>query len=255
MDKIQEAKTLCEEKHKNQVYFIHEKEMPYYVHPFKVADIIKQTIKEPIDMDYALTIAYLHDTLEDTDITYGMLTEKFGKEVADGVLALSKNKALPFKEQLVDSVSRIAKQKKEVAIVKMADRICNILEPFSKWTKEKQKDYLEDSKFIYNELCDASKSMSDLFREKIVEYENKLSGEKNMRYFEFNGKIFAYHTEFGMMIEFDGEDWGLSNYDYGILGTDDRVQEISEATALQKTNQTPAKEFIEKYMAYLSKGE
>jgi hypothetical protein len=46
-----------------------------------------------------------------------------GNEIADGVIALSKNTILPSKEeQMKDSIARIKQQPKEVWMVKMCDR-------------------------------------------------------------------------------------------------------------------------------------
>jgi len=58
---------------------------PYIVHPVEVAGILKK-IPHTDDM---LAAAYLHDTLEDTGVTYGDLNEVFGTTVADMVLWLT----------------------------------------------------------------------------------------------------------------------------------------------------------------------
>jgi GTP diphosphokinase / guanosine-3',5'-bis(diphosphate) 3'-diphosphatase len=54
--------------------------------------------------------ALFHDSIEDTNTSYNDIKNDFGKEVADGVLALTKNFDLPTKsEQMKDSLQRIKK--------------------------------------------------------------------------------------------------------------------------------------------------
>jgi len=79
------------------------------------------TINTP---DLLVLCAPLHDTIEDTPCTHDEITKEFGAEVTNGVLALSKNKNLPSKdEQMRDSIDRIKKQPQEIWMVKLTDRI------------------------------------------------------------------------------------------------------------------------------------
>lgn len=47
-----------------------------------------------MDGDLAVQVAILHDTIEDTDVTYEELKSEFGQHVADGVLPLPKMRLL-----------------------------------------------------------------------------------------------------------------------------------------------------------------
>jgi (p)ppGpp synthase/HD superfamily hydrolase len=59
------------------------------------------TIDKP---DLLIQCALLHDVIEDTSGTYDALRAEFGAQVADGVLALSKDPSLPSKnERMQDS--------------------------------------------------------------------------------------------------------------------------------------------------------
>lgn len=90
--------------------------------------------------DLAVQCALLHDVIEDTSATYEEVKEEFGKQVADGVLALTKNEKLPAKEaRMTDSLKRIRQQPKEVWMVKMADRISNLYAPPYYWNNTKKK--------------------------------------------------------------------------------------------------------------------
>ena len=83
-----------------------------------------------------ITLALLHDTIEDTNTTYDEIFKEFGKPVADGVLALSRNPNISYENQILDCVERIKKQPKEVAINKMADRMFNMRKRYSAWERK-----------------------------------------------------------------------------------------------------------------------
>ncbi len=79
------------------------------------------------DLVFAVQLALLHDTLEDTDTTLDELIEQFSLKIAEGVSALTKDNKLNTKqEQMLDSLSRIKCMSNEVGLVKLADRITNL---------------------------------------------------------------------------------------------------------------------------------
>lgn len=119
----------------------------------------------------ALQCALLHDTIEDTDTSYSILHSEFGEAVANGVLALSKNEALPTKEaQMRDSLERIKQQPREVWMVKMADRITNLYHPPHYWTNEKILAYRDEALVIYQELYTANTQLAQRLQQKIAAY-------------------------------------------------------------------------------------
>ena len=48
--------------------------------------------------DLAVQCALLHDTIEDTDVTYDDVKRQFGTDVADGVMALSQDTTIATSE-------------------------------------------------------------------------------------------------------------------------------------------------------------
>ncbi len=176
IDELQDTWKLASELHSGQKYGGARKgENPDYLRhigsvTFEILYAI-ETDKE-INSDLAVKCAILHDTLEDTEITYTEIKNKFGEEVADGVLALTKNKKLKNKREMItDSLNRIKQQPKEIWAVKMADRISNLYEPPYYWTNEKKLNYIQEAKLIYNELKSGNKYLAERLQKKIENYQ------------------------------------------------------------------------------------
>ncbi len=123
------------------------------------------------DSNLAMLCAILHDTIEDTTTTFEEIEGLFGEKVANGVMALTKNEALPKVNQMQDSLDRILKQGPEIAIVKMADRIANLQPPPHHWNTDKIKKYYSEALMIHHQLKDSNEYLSERFLQKINEYE------------------------------------------------------------------------------------
>ncbi len=130
----------------------------YMVHVDNVAMEVMEAhhAMNNFDIDYALKVAFLHDVLEDTDTTYQTLREDYGQQVADGVLALSRNPELPRNEQINDCLERILRQPYEVWVVKMADRIVNLHNRPGYRTREQTDEYKVESVKILETLSVAN---------------------------------------------------------------------------------------------------
>lgn len=146
--------------------------LPYIVHPSLVCMEILAALEAEDGQDASLAVqcALLHDVIEDTTVPYEQLKGEFGAAVADGVLALSKDRKLPKPEQMEDSLRRIRLQPKEVWMVKMADRINNLRPPPSYWTAEKKAQYRDEAAKILETLKDASPFLAKRLGEKIKTY-------------------------------------------------------------------------------------
>lgn len=124
------------------------------------------------DADLAVQCALLHDIIEDTKYQYEDVQKEFGTAIADGVMALTKNKDLPTKEaQIKDSLSRIKQQPKEIWMVKLADRITNLYHPPYYWSNEKKIAYKQEAILIYQELKAGSDKLAQRLWQKITEYD------------------------------------------------------------------------------------
>lgn len=128
--------------------------------------------------DLAIQCALLHDTIEDTPCSYDDILVEFGKPVADGVLALSKNTRISSKTaQMRDSLERIKEQPREVWIVKLADRITNLQPPPSHWSREKMTRYQQEARKILEQLGPASCYLARRLEKKIDDYNLFLAAE------------------------------------------------------------------------------
>lgn len=145
----------------------------YLLHVSNVAMeiLIAWAHSNDFDIDFAVQTAILHDTLEDTDTTYEEIETQFGKRVADAVQALTKNDNLSDKSQkMADSLFRINQLEKEVAMVKMADRITNLQTPPAHWTSEKINNYREEAVLIAEGLSHVRGYLQTRLVRKIQEY-------------------------------------------------------------------------------------
>ncbi|MEN8121615.1 MAG: HD domain-containing protein [Bacteroidota bacterium] len=159
------------EAHKNQL--VPGTESNYLLHLSNVAMevLFAYMDNQNFDLNFAVQLALLHDTVEDTEVTYNELTEKFDTKIGDGVLALTKNKNLDKKIQLADSLDRILKQPSEVSIVKLADRITNLQKPPIFWNVKKRKIYLKQAFEIFKSLSGNNIFLAKRLEIKIKEYE------------------------------------------------------------------------------------
>ena len=147
-------------------------EYDYIDHPVGVAMEVIQALAAHPDYNGNLAVqcALLHDTLEDTAVTYQQLQQTFGTAVADGVNALSKNAALPTDQRMPDSLQRICQQPREIWLVKLADRINNLQYVPVDWSEAKIGLYRQESCLILQQLQDASPVLAQRLQEHIQRY-------------------------------------------------------------------------------------
>ena len=147
-------------------------DLPYIIHLTSVAmEVMGVICIEDIENpDLAVQCALLHDTLEDTEIQFNDIEKNFGKDVSQGVLALTKNGEIDKSYKMSDSIERIKLQPKEIWIVKLADRITNMESPPSHWTRDKITDYRSEADYILKNLGPASTFLEQRLKKKIENY-------------------------------------------------------------------------------------
>jgi len=130
---------------------------------------------DSFDLDFAVQVAVLHDTIEDTTADFDEIKREFNSKIAAAVQALTKNESLPTKEErMKDSLARINELQKEVGLVKIADRITNLQIPPKHWTKEKVSKYCEEAKLISESLQGKNEYLHHRLNQKISAYEKNI---------------------------------------------------------------------------------
>ena len=111
--------------HKNQK---RDEGVPYIIHPVAVAKILTD-----LKLDSAtITTGLLHDTIEDTKVTYETVKKEFGEEVANLVEGVTKISALEDKASTDSKAENFRKliiatsKDIRVLLVKLADRLHNM---------------------------------------------------------------------------------------------------------------------------------
>ena len=104
---IDRAAKFAEQAHKGA----HRKgtRIPYIVHPLETALIASMLTND----EEILVAALLHDTIEDTDVTYEDLKQEFGTRVADLVAAVGppgRSKSIGFWRSLLPARSSVAQR-------------------------------------------------------------------------------------------------------------------------------------------------
>ena len=96
---------------------------PYYSHPIEVAYMVSDYLfKTDI-----IVSAILHDTIEDTELTFENILQEFGIAVANQVLDLTRIYKEGHKISSAEMVESLWKQKKyEVLLIKLFDRLHNM---------------------------------------------------------------------------------------------------------------------------------
>ena len=124
-ESLNKAYNFALEAHQNQK---RDEGVPYIIHPVAVAKILTE-----LKLDSAtITTGLLHDTIEDTNVTYESVKKEFGEEVAnlvDGVTKISAlenrasddSKAENFRKLILATSKDI-----RVLLVKLADRLHNM---------------------------------------------------------------------------------------------------------------------------------
>jgi (p)ppGpp synthase/HD superfamily hydrolase len=144
MKDLERALLVAEMAHANQKYDIY----PYIYH-------IKQVvgIAEELGFDKSILVASaLHDTLEDTDMSFNDIKRAFGEEVAEIVFAVTDELGRNRKERKSKTYPKI-KANWKATVVKICDRIANMSH-----SKDYNTKMFEMYKKEHQDFCDAIKS-------------------------------------------------------------------------------------------------
>ena len=158
------ALAFAADKHKNQ----RRKDAdasPYINHPIALANLLLN--EAGVEDQCVLIAAILHDTIEDTDTTEQELVRHFGKDVADIVLEVTDDKALPKAERKRLQIEHAAHISRRAKLVKLADKICNLRDitasPPADWSVDRKREYFDWAKSVVDELRGVHPGLEHLF--------------------------------------------------------------------------------------------
>lgn len=155
--------------------------IPYITHIYEVMKIL--TNEANITSDKVLTVAALHDVIEDTKCTFEDVAKVFGEDIAEAVSLLSRDDGQPFDEY----AEKIFTSKKFpwLGTIKLADRIHNMR------TYPETKNY-EKIKYKYDETLRAitpyAEKQSPILAQKLDETMDMIKDLLNQKKMNFEGK-------------------------------------------------------------------
>ncbi|RJG53824.1 bifunctional (p)ppGpp synthetase/guanosine-3',5'-bis(diphosphate) 3'-pyrophosphohydrolase [Sphingobium terrigena] len=139
---------------------------PYFSHPIEVAGILTDFGLD----DQTIVTALLHDTIEDTLVTYEEIEAAFGPDVArmvDGVTKLSKIEAMSENERAAENLRKFLLAMSDdirVLLVKLADRLHNMRTLHFIKNPDKRRRIAKETMDIYAPLAERI-GMYDFMRE------------------------------------------------------------------------------------------
>jgi len=139
-----------------------DKITPFIEHPCFVAlYLLEKNIKD----EDILSIAILHDVIEDTNIEEYELRYIFGDKIVDDILKLSKEKGadvIPYFRE-IDKYDHLV-------MIKAADRIHNLVNMEGCFSEEKQEKYRNESLYILK-MLEKRKNINNIFKAEFEELE------------------------------------------------------------------------------------
>lgn len=120
--------------------------LPYIVHPMECAFIVEGVTNNP----EIIAAAILHDTIEDTYVTYSYLVNEFNETIANLVKQVSEDKReeLPaeatWEVRKRESVKHYEKMDQRAKIVLLADKLSNL--------RSLKKEYDEEGEDVWNKF-------------------------------------------------------------------------------------------------------
>lgn len=157
--------------------------IPYITHPYAVGMLL---LKENCSEE-TVAAGILHDTLEDTDVTYEEIEKEFGEKVAKLVLAVSEpDKSLPWEKRKEQTIRKLKQAGLEEVQIIAADKLHNLRsiryelekngeEVWNRFNRGKEKQRWYYTKMM--EVLSEKKEQSPLIRE-LEEEVRKVFGDE-----------------------------------------------------------------------------
>lgn len=149
----------------------------YIIHPLTV--LYKYSRDAQSYGEVGAIVCVLHDTIEDCETCYDAVDVKFGKDVADGVIALTKVKYPGLNREENNAVynKKLSESTLYIQEVKASDRICNLYDMRGADDGFKRL-YIEETNELFAHLTKLAKYWEDEKNEAITFLEGTI-GKKN----------------------------------------------------------------------------
>jgi (p)ppGpp synthase/HD superfamily hydrolase len=127
---------------------------PYMNHLVEVAELIAAS-SELLDPELIMA-GFLHDIVEDTNVTLQQLENLFGHDVANLVAEVTDDKTLPKETRKRLQVQDAPRKSERAQTLKLADKISNLrsilVSPPIGWSLERKQQYFEWAKQVVSGL-------------------------------------------------------------------------------------------------------
>ena len=119
---------------------------PFISHPIRIANAL---VSLGVEDEDTLTVAILHDILEDTDTSRDYLVNTFGEEVVEAIDLLTKTENISLETYYTNIFYN-----PKACVVKIADRCHNVSTMYF-FNEEKTANYIKETEFYIIPLCSA----------------------------------------------------------------------------------------------------
>src|SRR3989344_4471780 len=141
---------------------------PYITHPQAVAALVVQSGGKA----HEIASAWLHDVVEDTQVTIDEIREEFGDAIAhivDGLTDPPHFEGKPIALRKEWQAQRVVGKNNSIKLVKLADQLNNIqfvgFDPPTDYSTTDQLDYVEGARAIAKNCSGVSAILDTLFEE------------------------------------------------------------------------------------------
>ncbi len=136
---------------------------PYFNHLAHVAALLADA-----GADANLVAAgYLHDAIEDQEVTHADIAAAFGQDVADLVAHVTDDKSLPKERRKRLQIEHARHLPPRAQMLKMADKISNLeallTSPPKDWSLQRRVEYFEWAREVVDECRSAHSGLAGMF--------------------------------------------------------------------------------------------
>ena len=121
MSNITDARNFAKKKHTGQLR--KNGKTTTFSH---LKDVVKNLKKMKVTNEDTICAGWLHDTIEDTDTDFDSIKDRFGKNVAEIVVSVTKDNRLPKKQREMKYARDLKSSNTKAKLVKIADILANV---------------------------------------------------------------------------------------------------------------------------------